>query len=351
MRFGCKNFPLGADAPCLIIAEIGVNHNGSVDIAKKMVDAAISARVDVIKFQAFKSSEEISRFAKKADYQKVNSPQCDSQLELCASLEMGRADLLTLFAYCAERDVAYLCAAFEDSSLDFLLNTAKAKTIKIPSSEVTNLPFLRKIGQAGVDVILSTGASTLAEVAVAVEVLRGAGCGELMIFHCVSEYPAPLSQVNLRAMVAMQNAFQCAVGFSDHTVGVDAAIAAAALGAAAIEKHFTLDKTMPGPDHKASIEPAELAALVRSTRAARQCLGSGVKEPAECEKGNRPLIRKGLVVTRNLPAGTRLTADMIAVKRPAAGMAPDLAGQIIGMELRIDALADQPITWDMVRAQ
>jgi N-acetylneuraminate synthase len=351
MRFGCKDLPLGPDSPCFIIAEIGVNHNGDIETAHRMVDAAVAAGADVIKFQAFKSSLEISRFAEKTDYQKEHAPDSGSQLELCAALELSEKDLLSLFAYCDKHSIAHLCAAFEDSSLDFLLDTAKLRTIKIPSSEVTNLPFLHRIGKTGADAILSTGASTLAEVAVAVEVLRSAGCGELMIFHCVSEYPAPLEQVNLRAMYTMREAFGCAIGFSDHTVGIDAAIAAAALGAAAIEKHFTLDRTMPGPDHQASIEPGELAALVRSTRAARLCLGTGIKEPMPCETANRPLIRKSLVVTRDLAAGTRLTIDMIAAKRPAAGMEPALFEHIIGMELRVSAVADQPLTWDMVRAR
>ena len=349
MRFGCQELPLGSDSPCLIIAEIGVNHNGDLATARRMVDAALAAGADIIKFQAFKSTLEISRFAEKTKYQAETVPDSDTQLELCSALELGEQDLLTLFAYCNERNAPFLCAAFEDASLDFLLHTAKLKTIKIPSSEVTNLPFLRRIGAAGVDVIFSTGASTLAEVAVAVEALQSSGCGELMVFHCISEYPAPLEQVNLRAMETMRTAFQCPVGFSDHTLGTDAAIAAAALGAAAIEKHFTLNKAMPGPDHRASIEPDELAALVRSTRAARACLGAGIKVPAPCEAANKILIRKGLVATYDLPAGTRLTPDMLAAKRPASGMAPDFAPHIVGMQLTSDVVADQPITWDLVR--
>ena len=351
MRFGRQDLPLGPDSPCYIIAEIGVNHNGDPETARRMVDAAVAAGADIIKFQAFKSELEISRFAEKTGYQKAQAPGSGGQLELCAALELGEQALLDLFAYCDGRGIASLCAAFEEASLDFLLHTAGCRTIKIPSSEVTNLPFLRRLGKAGAGVVLSTGASTLAEVAAAVEALRCSGCGELMVFHCVSEYPAPVEQVNLRAMLTMRDAFRCAVGFSDHTLGPEAATAAAALGAAAIEKHFTLDRTMPGPDHQASIEPAELAALVRSTRAARLCLGTGVKEPAPCEEANRPLIRKGLVVTRDLASGTRLTPDLLAAKRPAAGLEPDFMELVVGLELRVAAKADQPLTWEMVRAQ
>ena len=349
MHFGCKQLPLGADFPCLIIAEIGVNHNGSVEMARRMIDAAATAGADVIKLQAFKSSLEISRFAEKAGYQKKNSPDSASQLELCASLELDEKALLELFAYCDERGIATLCAAFEEASLDFLLHTVKAKTIKIPSSEVTNLPFLRRIGSAGVDVILSTGASSLAEVALAVDALRQAGCGELMAFHCVSEYPAPVDQVNLRAMLTMRDAFRCAVGFSDHTLGTEVATAAAALGAAAVEKHFTLDRTLPGPDHRASIEPDELAALARATGMARACLGDGRKVPAPCEESNRPLIRKGLVAARDLPAGTVLRPEMLLAKRPATGIAPDDADKVAGLALRQAVSADEPLTWSMLR--
>ena len=350
MRFGCRDLESSQGTRCLVIAEMGVNHNGDIGIAREMIDAAIEAGADVMKFQAFKSALEISKFAEQTAYQKGNAPGGGGQLELCLPLELSERDLLDLLAYCYSRGVAYLCAAFEDASLDFLLRAVKVHTIKIPSSEVTNLPFLRRVGASGVGVILSTGASTMSEVAVAVEALQHSGCGELMLFHCVSEYPAPLEQVNLRAMVTMRDAFRCAVGFSDHTVGVDAAIAATVLGASAIEKHFTLDKTLPGPDHRASIEPSELAVLVKSVRDAQACLGSGVKEPAPCEMANRPLIRKGLVAVRDLTAGTRIAVDMLAAKRPASGIEPDFARHLVGMRLLSPVLEDQPITWDMVRS-
>lgn len=349
MRFGCKNYVLGPESPCLVIAEIGVNHNNDMELARRMVDAAMAAGAHVVKFQAFRTEMEISRHAAKADYQKTGDNDQTGQLELCKSLELSHENLRMLFAYCNARAMPMLCAAFDDVSLDFLLHDAKLKTIKIASSEVTNLPFLRRIAAAGVDVILSTGASALAEVALAVDALRRGGCGELMVFHCVSEYPAPVDQVNLRAMLTMRDAFQCAVGFSDHTLGTEVATAAAALGAAAVEKHFTLDRTLPGPDHKASIEPDELAALVRATGMARACLGDGRKIPAPCEEGNRLLIRKGLVAARDLPAETILRPEMLLAKRPATGIAPDDAGKVTGLALRRAVSADEPITWNMLR--
>lgn len=348
MRFGHKNLPLGSDFPCYVIAEVGVNHNNNMDIARKMVDSAIEAGADVIKFQAFRTENEISRYAPAADYQK-KSTEAQSQLELCKALELSYENLQMLFDYCKERDAAVLCAAFDDESLSFLLDDAKVSSIKIASSEVTNIPFLKRIGNSGVDVVLSTGASTLAEVAFAVDTLREAGCGELMIFHCVSEYPAPPDEVNLRAMNTIKNATNCFIGFSDHTEGVAVPTVAAALGACAVEKHFTLDKNMPGPDHKASIEPAELKMLVQAVRTARLCLGDGNKVPSPAELKNRQLIRKGLVAVGNLPAGTVLTHEMLAAKRPATGIEPVLTDALIGMKLCRDVEDDAPITWDCMK--
>lgn len=349
MRFGCRNISLGAEYPCVVIAEIGVNHNNDMSIARRMIDAALEAGVDVIKFQAFRTEKEISRFAGMADYQKTLDNELNSQLELCKALELSPENLRELFHYCDQRGAATLCAAFDEDSLDFLLHDIKVACIKIPSSEVTNIPFLRRIGAAGVDVVLSTGASTLAETALAVESLRTAGCGELMVFHCVSEYPAPPEEVNLRVMRTLQQALDCRVGFSDHTRGTAVPTVAAALGACAVEKHFTLDKTLPGPDHKASIEPHELAELVSAVRVARVCLGDGRKVPSLSEIKNRTLIRKGLVATANLPAGIILRPDMLAAKRPAIGIAPELAEHLVGLRLCASVVEDAPIVWELFR--
>lgn len=364
MRFGCRDFALGAGNRPLVIAEVGVNHNGDLDRARAMVDAAMDAGADVVKFQAFRSAREISRHAPLAEYQKGgecapdrgsqpgnqpdNQPgnQPGNQLDLCSALELSPEALTMLRDYCDRRGAPSLFAAFEWESLDFLVQGLGLATVKIPSGEVTNLPLLRQAGRSGVSVILSTGASDLDEVGLAVETLRQAGCRELMLFHCVSEYPAPPEQVNLRAMHAMATAFGVPVGFSDHTEGVAAAIAASALGAAAIEKHFTLDRTLPGPDHQASIEPQELALLARGARLAWLALGDGKKVPQPCELANRPLIRKGLVAARNLPAGTLLALADLEIKRPEAGIAPARLEEVLGRRLARALAEDEPLNWD-----
>lgn len=346
MNLESADFDFAADGTTRVIAEIGVNHNGSADLATQMVDAAIEAGADIIKFQAFVSEKEISRYAPKTEYQKETTSDAGSQLEMCKALEMSPDTLRAMKAYCAARRAPFLCAAFDFDSVDLLVDDLKVSTIKVPSGEVTNLPFLEYIGSRRTGVVLSTGASTLVEVGVAIDALRRGGCPEIMLFHCVSSYPAPFEEVNLRAMQTLHDAFGLPVGFSDHTVGSEAGIAAAALGACAIEKHFTLDRTMEGPDHRASIEPPELAALVRGVRIARQVLGDGAKRPVNCEMGNLPLIRKSLVASRSLARGTRLTRDMIEIKRPEGGIVPADLGKILGLALSCDLDVDQPITWN-----
>ena len=345
MRFGCKDFSLEDRPWPLVIAEVGVNHNGDPATARAMVDAARAAGADVVKFQSFRSAKEISRHASLAQYQKACAAD-GGQLELCSALELSPETLRGLCAYCNSIDMPYLIAAFESDSLHFLVSDLGLDTVKIPSGEVTNLPLLREAGQTGASIILSTGASTLWEVGCAVEVLQQSGCQDIMLFHCVSEYPAPPDQVNLRAMSAMAHAFGLPVGFSDHTIGTAAAVAAAALGAAAVEKHFTLGRNQTGPDHKASIEPHELAELVQGVRLAGMALGNGRKEPQPCEQANRDLIRKSLVAGRSLAAGETLEASMIEIKRPAAGIAPGDLDKVVGRSLRRAVEADAPLAWD-----
>jgi N,N'-diacetyllegionaminate synthase len=349
MHFESRDYSFADGEPTRVIAEIGVNHNGSPEIAMQMVDAAIAAGADIIKFQAFISEKEISRYAAKAPYQKETTSSEGNQLDMCKALEMKPETLRQMKAYCAERNAPFLCAAFEFDSVDLLVDDLKLSTIKIPSPEVSNLPFLEYIGSKRTSVILSTGASTLAEVGLAIETLQRAGCPELILFHCISSYPAPFEQVNLRAMATLKSAYRLPVGFSDHTIGSQAGIAAAALGACAIEKHFTLDKTMEGPDHRASIEPHELAELVNGVRIAHSVLGDGIKRPVPCELENLPLIRKSLVASRALSRGTRLSADMVEIKRPEGGIAPGDLHKIIGMTLTCDLEFDQPISWTSLR--
>ncbi len=345
MNFESRDFSFRAVDETVVIAEVGVNHNGDVRIAKNMVDAAASAGADVVKFQAFRSEKEISRFAAKAPYQQETTTNEGSQLEMCKALELRASDLRELKNYCAEVRMPFLCAAFDFESIDLLVEELKVETIKIASSEVTNIPFLQYVASKKKGVVLSTGASTLHEVGLAIEVLQKSGCPELMLLHCVSSYPAPHGEVNLRAMMTLKNAFGLPVGFSDHTIGTASAVAAAALGACAIEKHFTLDRTMVGPDHRASIEPDDLAEMVRGIRIANLSLGSPLKQPAPCELPNLALIRKSLVAASNLKKGTKLTREMIEIKRPLGGIEPMDLEKVLGLTLNKDVEEDMFLTW------
>lgn len=349
MNFESKNYNFIDAKETVVIAEIGVNHNGDSKIAKQMINAAVKAKADIVKFQAFRSEKEISKFAVKAPYQEENQSDYANQLDMCKALELSSTTLKEMKSYCAEVNMPYLCAAFDFDSVDFLVDDLKVKTIKVPSGEITNIPFLQYIGSKEKGVILSTGASTLTEVGLAVETLIKSGCPELVLLHCVSSYPAPYDQLNLKAISAMKAAFGLPVGFSDHSIGHQAAIVAATLGAVAIEKHFTLDKKMQGPDHKASIEPDELADLVKGVKIANSVIGDGIKKLAISELPNLDLIRKSLVAATHLPKGTRLTREMIEIKRPVGGIEPADLNKILGLELKNDILEDAPIRWEDLR--
>jgi len=349
MRFGVKDFAFAEGDPCVVIAEIGVNHNGNPDIAKQLIDVAIHAKVDIVKFQVFKSEKEISRYAPKAPYQEETTSSEGGQLEMCKALELSCDVLKDMQKYCTKRSIGFLCTPFEWDSVDLLVDELEAETIKIPSGEITNLPFLEHIGSKCKAVVLSTGASTLAETGLAVETLQKAGCEELLLLHCVTSYPAKIADANLRVMKTMREAFCFPVGFSDHTLGINVPIAAAALGASAIEKHFTLDRNMPGPDHRASVEPDELATMVLGIHEAHLALGSTVKQPQPCELPNLNLVRKSLVASRALKAGERLTRDTIEIKRPALGIQPADLAKVMGMTLTADIKEDTPIRWEDLR--
>ena len=346
MHFESADFDFSLHDRTLVIAEIGVNHNGNTALARRMVDVARGAGADIVKFQAFNAEKEISRYADKAQYQIENTGDAGGQLELCKALELSGEALLELKAYCATLHQPFLCTAFDFDSVDLLADTLKVTAIKIGSAEVTNLPMLEYIGSKKLSAILSTGASTLAEVGLAIDALRRGGCRELVVLHCVTSYPAPGGEANLRAMHTLRQAFGVPVGFSDHTAGIECAMAAAALGACAIEKHFTTDRSLPGPDHLASVEPHELKALVAGVRLVNTALGNGIKVPAPCEIANRPLVRKSLVATRDLAVGTRITRDMIEIKRPLAGIEPGDLLKILGRTLRRSVVEDMSITWD-----
>ena len=347
MDFVSQQFSFRPGERCIVIGEIGVNHNRREDMLFRLIDEGIAAGLDVIKLQRFKSEEEIASFAPSTDYQK-KAGEGDSQLEMARKLELPDEWLVKAFEYCRQRGVGFLCTAFDHSSVDFLADRLGVKTVKVPSPEVSNKPLLQHMARRFDGLLLSTGASYLGEVASAIDWMQAVGSRELALMHCLSEYPAPIEQANLRAMVTMRDSFGLPVGYSDHTPGQVAAVVAAGLGAAMIEKHYTLDKNLPGPDHKASLDIPELQSFVRAVRDASASLGDGVKRPVPAEVANRPLIRKSVVCAApSLGAGTRITAGMLGVKRPwtAGAVEPFEIENVVGMTLRRDKQHDEPLLW------
>ena len=307
----------------LLIAEIGVNHNGSVERALDMVDVAAETGVHAVKFQSFKAEAAVSRFAPKARYQEETTGRGESQLEMVRQLELTADEHAMLRARCSERGVLYISSPFDSTSLDELVSLSP-DMIKIASGEITNLPFLRRVGAAGVPLLLSTGMSTLDEVRIALSVLVDAGTPlvNIVVMQCTTQYPAPVEDANLKAMVTMRQALGVRVGYSDHTLGFEAAIAAVALGAEVVERHFTLDQQLPGPDHAASVDPDGLRLLVEAVRSTESALGDGVKRPAPSERENIPIARKSIVAARSISAGEPLTKENLTVKRPGDGISP-----------------------------
>ena len=332
-------------AHVFIIAEAGVNHNGSLDLALRLVDAARASGADAVKFQTFRADLLATRSARKAPYQERTTANAESQFEMLHRLELDAAAHRRLIDHCRQIGIQFLSSPFDTQSAD-LLATLDVPLYKVPSGEITNLPFLQYLAGKGRPLILSTGMSTLGEVEEAVQVLQAAGDTQLTLLHCVSEYPAPYAEVNLRAMLTLKAAFRLPVGYSDHTPGIEIAIAAVALGAEVIEKHFTLDRSLPGPDHASSLEPAELGQMVAAIRHVEAALGTGIKAPAPCELPNLPIARKSVVAARSLPAGHQLAAGDLDVKRPGNGIAPKLLPALIGRTLRAGVAKDEIINWD-----
>jgi len=349
MKFDSTSFDFVEGEGAIVIAEIGVNHNGDMALAKKLIDEAKSCGADIVKFQAFVAEEEISKYADKADYQKETTGKSGGQLEMAKALELSHEQLTEVRDYCRLVNVPFLCTAFDYTSLDFLVRQLGVQTIKIASSEVTNHPFLKAIAATGVGMILSTGASELEEVRAAIKAIRSEGSNELVLLHCVSNYPAEMDQLNLRCINTLQKEFDIPVGYSDHSMGIEAPIIASALGAAVVEKHFTLDRNMAGPDHRASVEPNELRALVLGMKAAHGTLGDGRKRVVPCEEKNRLLIRKSLVATTDLPAGHQLRACDLASKRPLGGIEPFDQDLVIGRYLQVAVSEDRPISWECLQ--
>ena len=317
------------DNQIFIIAEAGDNHNGNFDLALQLVDKAAEAGADCVKFQTFVTENVISKFAEKADYQKQTTGENESQYEMVKKLELSFEQFRLIHKYCQEKNIIFLSTPFDLDSIDFL-EEIQIPFWKIPSGEITNLPYLEKIAKTGKDIIMSTGMCMMEEIEAALSVLREHGAGKITLLHCNTEYPTPFEDVNLRAMQEMKKAFGVSVGYSDHTVGIAVPIAAAAMGASVIEKHFTLDKNMEGPDHRASLEPEELKQMVRSIRNIERAMGSGKKQPSPSEQKNISIARKSIVAKRKIKQGEQLTEDNLYIKRPGNGISPMRWYEIIG---------------------
>ncbi|MGE6220109.1 N-acetylneuraminate synthase [Nubsella zeaxanthinifaciens] len=330
----------------IIIAEAGVNHNGSFENALKLIDAAVDAGVDYIKFQTFNAEALVSKTAKKADYQVQNTRDAnDTQLQMLKKLELSADDHEALIKYCETKKIKFFSTAFDLGSLEYLRHLG-LKLMKVPSGEITNLPYLRKAAKLFDEIILSTGMATMAEIqaALAVFMENGIDKDKITILHCNTEYPTPMDDVNLNAMLAIGRAFGTKIGYSDHTLGIEVPIASVALGATIVEKHFTLDKSMQGPDHAASLEPGELSAMVKAIRNIEAAMsGSGIKEPSKSEIKNIAIARKSIVASRNIKKGELFTEDNLTIKRPGDGISPMLWDEIIGKKASFDFLADDVI--------
>ena len=329
----------------LIIAEAGVNHNGDITLAKKLIDAAADAGVDYVKFQTFNSKKLVSKSAQKADYQKQNTnDEVESQLKMLQKLELSKEDHLVLIQHCKAKNIKFLSTAFDLDSIDFL-EELKIDLWKIPSGEITNLPYLRKLGGLGKPVIISTGMAEMSEIEDAINVVTSSGTDikDITVLHCNTEYPTPMQDVNLTAMNTIKDVFKVPIGYSDHTLGIEIPIAAVALGATVIEKHFTLDNSMDGPDHKASLEPQELKKMVAAIRNIEQALGNGIKAPSPSEVKNKPIARKSIVANVDISKGEVFNENNITIKRPGTGISPMKWDEVIGTIATKNYKADELI--------
>lgn len=328
----------------LIIAEAGVNHNGDIDIAKKLIDVAAESGADIVKFQTFKSENCVSKNAQKAEYQLQTTNKQESQLDMIKKLELDLETHNILISYCKQKNIEFLSTPFDMESVDLLHNLG-LKIFKIPSGEITNLPYLRKIGKYNTQVILSTGMANLGEIESAIAVLVDSGTKRenITLLQCNTEYPTPFTDVNLKAMKSLKKAFRLPVGYSDHTPGIAIPLAAVGMGAKVIEKHFTLDKNMEGPDHKASLEPCELKAMVQGIREIELALGDGIKQTSASEAKNKPIARKSIVANCAIKKGEILSESNLYTKRPAGGISPMEWDKVIGTKAIRDFEPDEMI--------
>lgn len=343
---GISEFAVGPGSPCFIIAEAGVNHNGNPDTAKRMIDAAVAARADAVKFQTFQTARILTALAPKAEYQRKATGATGSQFDMVKQLELGTEAHRELKRYCDDRQIIFLSSPFDEPSAD-LLDQLGVAALKIASGEITNLRFLKYVASKERPLIVSTGMSTLTEVESAFTTIGATGNKRVILLHCVSCYPADPKDVNLRAMKTMSDVFRVPVGYSDHTRGIEVALAAVAMGASVIEKHFTLDRRMSGPDHSASLEPGELGALVSGIRSIEAAFGDGCKRPAESEMNTAAVARRSLVAVVAIPAGTVLTQDLLTTKRPGTGIQPAMDFRVIGKRVKVPIPADTVLEWEM----
>lgn len=325
-----------------IIAEVGVNHNGDIDIAKKLIDVAVEAKADAVKFQTFRTEKLVKKDAKKAEYQKARTQIEESQFDMLKKLELDEQTHKILIEYCKQKNIMFLSTAFDLESID-LLNNLNIEIFKIPSGEITNYPYLKKIGSLRKKVILSTGMSTINEIRDAINVLQENGTKDISVLHCNTEYPTPMEDVNLNAMNTIKNELNIEVGYSDHTLGIEVPIAAVAMGATIIEKHFTLDKNMEGPDHKASLDSDELKSMVEGIRNIELALGSSNKKVSKTEMKNLNIVRKSIVANKNIKKGDIFTEENLTCKRPGNGISPMKWINVLGQRAIKDFQKDEMI--------
>lgn len=338
---------IGEGEPCFIIAEAGVNHNGDLRLAKKLIDVAKKTGADAVKFQTFKASSLVTPYAKKADYQKKNDSPEETQFEMLKKLELSEQDFQKLAAYAKKKKIIFLSTAFDDKSLELLFRL-DVPAFKIPSGEITNFPGLERIALQKKPVIISTGMATMEEIKAAVRAFTTHGCTDIILLHCTTSYPAPPDSVNLRVIDTLREVFRLPVGYSDHTEGFLVSAAAVAKGACVIEKHITIDRTLPGPDHAASIEPGDLKTMIDIIRQVERMLGSSEKKPEPCEINNRVIVRKSVIASEKILKGTILQESMLVLKRPGTGIEPKYLKDLIGKRVKQTIAKDTILTWEMI---
>ena len=329
-----------------IIAEAGVNHNGNVQFAYRLVDAAVNCGANAIKFQTFRTEKIISKNVAKAQYQRDNTSQDESQFEMIKKLELSYNDFINIKHYCDEKQIIFLSTPDEEESLDFLCDVINVPYIKVGSGEITNLPFLKRVASKNKPIILSTGMAYIGEVEKALDTIYSTNNNaNVILLHCTTNYPTPYEEVNLRAMLTLREAFKLPVGYSDHTIGVEIPVAAVAMGACIIEKHFTLDRNMQGPDHKASLEPDDFERMVRAIRNVEDALGNGIKRPTKSEEEMKNVVRKKLVAAHDLERGEIIKRNDVTLKRSNTGLSPEFLNVIVGKKLIKGIKEDEGFSW------